>query len=257
MVVLLLLVVQSAMLVTSLTLPMLRPRSVCVDERMHLTIYEVADPRSLVEEYNSRWTSPVEEQVEEEASSDPFGVVLWPGAHVAARLLCRMPIAGRNILVLGAGTGLEALAAARLGAKRVIACDVNELTNGILQHAAAQAGLEDVIEVRHFDLLSAAPLPASDVCVYSDTFYTSELARRVASRCRASLELPSPPDLIVTDSQKYASGNDFLSALNRGLQEPFEWSFEALTVTGSGILVEEDVTSDVNVRYICHSGPRR
>ena len=36
-------------------------------------------------------------------------------------------VAGRRVLVLGAGAGLDALAAARLGAARVLACDVRRL----------------------------------------------------------------------------------------------------------------------------------
>ena len=81
---------------------------------------ELAKPATLVQEYY--------DDVDSQAV-DPFGAVLWPGAHLAARTLLRHRdrVQGKTVACLGVGTGLEALTAAVIGARRVLAYDVSEL----------------------------------------------------------------------------------------------------------------------------------
>ena len=131
-----------------------RQRTVDVDGRgLRVTILELARPQELVESWASTPGSGL----------DPFGLVLWPGAQFAARLLCdhREDVEGASVLVLGAGTGLEALTAAALGARRVTAVDIHSLPLALLADAAQLAGVADVVHTRTLDLTSDEPLPAA------------------------------------------------------------------------------------------------
>lgn len=89
--------------------------------------------------------------VRHEQLLDPFGLVSWPGSVVAAQELSQLDIEGLTVLILGAGPGVEAQAAAMLGAKRVIASDIHPTTLQLLRYGAQEAGLglnESVIETR-------------------------------------------------------------------------------------------------------------
>src|SRR5690606_19879251 len=75
-------------------------------------------------------------------------------------------VRGRRVLDLGSGSGVVALAAARAGAARVVACDADPAARRAVAAAAARAGLAvefaaDAAEAqpRGVDLLLAA-----DVC---------------------------------------------------------------------------------------------
>lgn len=85
---------------------------------------------------------------------DPFGLVSWPGSVVAAKELLQyqQEIQDWTILILGTGPGVEAQAAAMLGAKQVIATDIHPTTLSLLRHGAQQAGLNDVIQTQGMNL---------------------------------------------------------------------------------------------------------
>src|SRR5581483_957364 len=57
----------------------------------------------------------------------PFWAFAWPGSQALARFVLHHPawVVGQTIMDFGAGSGLAAIAAARAGAARVIACDVD------------------------------------------------------------------------------------------------------------------------------------
>lgn len=113
-----------------------------------------------------------------------------------------------------------------------------------------------------FDLFSEVPLPESDIIIAADVLYNSELAAQVGRRIYEAISKNDKiPKLIVTDSQKF-HGTDFLVEVKelkelssllreRGLEE-LQWEMRQLTqVRGSGVLVDEDQTYDVDVRMIC------
>lgn len=107
--------------------------------RLDVTIWEMHQPSELIQEW---WSIDRSEQ--ERRVGDPFGVVMWPGSILASRELMKQHLCNRNeasitnatVLVLGAGTGVEALTAALLGAKRVIATDINPLTLKLFEYGA-------------------------------------------------------------------------------------------------------------------------
>lgn len=247
----------------------IRPRTVAAGPSLDVTIYELAEPRELVE----LWMASGEEGLGalgggSTPQHDPFGVVLWPGAALAAQLLSSNADAlrGRTVLALGAGTGLEALSAAHLGAGRVLACDVNPLALALLRHGAERAGLAERVETRTLDLFDEADaLPAADVLLCSDLLYNPELAHQVGRRCGEALaaaeERSSKLSLLVTDSQRFQGGGDGFSrgllsrlpsdAARDAAEAALGWQATHLEqFTGSGILVEGDQTYDIDARFI-------
>jgi len=189
--------------------------------------------------------------------SDPFGVVAWPGSVTASRELIKCGdngIRNTTVLVLGAGTGVEAQVAALMGASRVIATDANELTLRLLRHGAEMAGLDCIIECKVFDLFSGEKLPDCDIVVAADLMYSKEIAKQLFRRCIEFLNRPHPvgtSKLIVTDSQRF-HGTDFL----RDIQEQTDhtqatWVEQSLqNFTGSGVAIEEDQTYNVKTRLL-------
>jgi len=61
--------------------------------------------------------------VKKEKIGNPFGVIMWPGSILASKELANHvdEVHNSTVLVLGAGTGVEAQCAALLGASKVIA----------------------------------------------------------------------------------------------------------------------------------------
>ena len=140
------------------------------DDELSVTIWEVEKPATTIELW---WSSG---DADKEKMGDPFGVVMWPGSILAAREMYARreeDIVGKTILVLGAGTGLEAQAAALLGAKRVIATDINALSLRLQEYGVQEAGLGNVVESRVLDLFGPDPLPVEgvDLVLVADVLY--------------------------------------------------------------------------------------
>jgi len=186
---------------------------------------------------------------------------MWPGSILGTRLLKSQASSlppSCKVLVLGCGTGVEALGAASLGFN-VHALDLNPLSLSLTSRAASLTSPPSPITTEVFDLTSKSPLPLEnvDVVLACDTLYNEELAKHVGRRCYEVLSSsPSPPALIVTDSQRF-HGTDFLVELNAHLflddpaHEIITWSTTNLSnVTSSGILIPEDQNYDIDVRYI-------
>ncbi len=55
--------------------------------------------------------------------------------------------ADSNVLDIGAGVGVWAVTAAKLGAKRVVAIEMDELLVGLTRKLAAEHGVTDRVEV--------------------------------------------------------------------------------------------------------------
>ena len=85
---------------------------------------------------------------------DPFGLVTWPGAVVAAQEMADHVdwILGKRVLVLGAGVGVEAQVAAQLGASHVVATDIHPTTLQLLRYGTEQAGLSCRISTQLLDI---------------------------------------------------------------------------------------------------------
>ena len=193
---------------------------------------------------------------------------MWPGSILASRELMKQheSIANATVLVLGAGTGVEAQTAALLGANKVIATDINPLTLKLLDFGAkSDDRIGDAFEAKYFDLFSDDPLPACDILIAADVLYNPELAKQVGLRLHEaivrSFEEGTPPTkVIVTDSQQFHGTNFLVDVAElRELNALFEeddweqlkWETQKLSqVCTSGVLIEEDQTYDVKIRMI-------
>jgi predicted nicotinamide N-methyase len=219
---------------------------------------------------------------------DPFGLVTWPGAIVAAQELLRIQeqqrqpsrtmLENQTVLVLGAGVGVEAQAAALLGAKRVIATDIHPTTLKLLDYGVQQEAAitnKNAIEPRILDLFSMHdhPLPQCDVLLCADILYNDQLASQVARRCAEALTNNPRLKILITDSQRFV--DHFATELNerllpiRAQQQQQEsrcdtdhdgdvppppllaWEVRKLDkFRGSGVAIDEDQTYDVDARLI-------
>jgi predicted nicotinamide N-methyase len=231
----------------------IRQRVVPIDSDWNITVWEYAEPASVIEHY---WAN-VHQQGNQTTTLDPFGIVMWPGSVVAAlEMKRRKVVQGQHVLILGAGVGIEAFAAAQLGATSVLATDIHPTTIQLLKYGAQQAGCDDVIVSSIFDITDhTTPLPVCDLMIVADVLYNDHLASHIARRCYQARSLSLPPTILITDSQRFVSNfTDCLNSLlnaNGKHQNNATWTNCTLTnFTGSGVMVDEDQTYSVHVRTL-------
>jgi predicted nicotinamide N-methyase len=113
----------------------------------------------------------------------PYWAFAWAGGQALARHVLDHPsvVTGRSVLDFGAGSGLVAIAAAKAGASRVTAAEIDGF-------AAAAIGLnaalnEVAIEIATTDLLAHDPAPWETVLV-GDMCYERPLAERLTQWLR-------------------------------------------------------------------------
>ena len=82
-----------------------------------------------------------EESLARGALPPPFWAFAWAGGQALARYLLDHPemVAGREVLDFGSGSGIVAIAAAKAGAARVIAAEIDPFAAAAI---AAQRGAE-------------------------------------------------------------------------------------------------------------------
>ena len=110
------------------------------------------------------------------------GVAVWNSALLLCRLLDAISMSqdksfltGKTILELGCGCGLSSIAAAKLGASRVIATDGNAEVVQLARFNVEKNGVESVVEPAElkWGLLSAADFDEADIIFGSDLTYNS------------------------------------------------------------------------------------
>jgi len=121
----------------------------------------------LASEITAIWQA-TETSLEQKGLAPPFWAFCWAGGQALAHYVLDTPeiVAGQRVLDFAAGCGVAAIAAARAGALRVTACDIDPTASAACQINAALNGVE--IEVIHGDLLAAERdwdvILAGDVC---------------------------------------------------------------------------------------------
>jgi predicted nicotinamide N-methyase len=130
----------------------------------------------------------------------PFWAVVWPAARVAASYIARRPemVRGRSVLDWGCGGAAVGCAAARAGARTVIANDIDPWA---LRCAAANARANHTdIGVSDDNLLESECVPPVDLICVADLFYRrSDAAPMVALLRRAQRR---GTEVIIADGER-------------------------------------------------------
>ena len=125
-----------------------------------------------------------EDQLETMGLPLPFWAFAWAGGQALARWVLDHPetVAGRTVLSFAAGAGLEAIAAVKAGATRVLATEIDPFALVALELNAGMNGVS--IGITGTDVLETglAGLPfRPDVVLLGDVFFERPLADRVAA----------------------------------------------------------------------------
>jgi predicted nicotinamide N-methyase len=119
-----------------------------------------------------------EESLAQAGAPPPFWAFAWAGGQALARYLLDHPeiVVGRSVLDFGAGSGLVAIAAAKAGARHVLAADIDPFAAAAI---ALNAALNDVtVAVTRGDLVGAAA-PGWEVVTAGDVCYERDMAERL------------------------------------------------------------------------------
>lgn len=113
----------------------------------------------------------------------PFWAFAWAGGQALARWILDHPetVADRDVLVFAAGSGLEAIAAVKSGARRVFATEIDPFALVAMELNAGMNGVR--FEISSLDVLDLgfAALPfRPETVLLGDVFFEKPLAARVA-----------------------------------------------------------------------------
>jgi predicted nicotinamide N-methyase len=132
----------------------------------------------LASEITPIWQA-TEESLARSAVPPPFWAFAWAGGQALARYILEHPaeVAGRFLLDFGAGSGLVAIAAAKAGAARVLAAEIDHFAAAAI---ATNATLNEVVvTVTTADVIDTAD-PRWEVVAAGDVCYEQPMAARVA-----------------------------------------------------------------------------
>ena len=120
-----------------------------------------------------------EEALAEIGLPPPFWAFAWAGGQALARYVLDHPqiVAGRAVIDFAAGSGIVGVAAARAGAARVLAADIDPFCEAAVALNAAANGVSVAFTAE--DLLRAAPPAWAEVILAGDICYEKPLAARV------------------------------------------------------------------------------
>ena len=114
----------------------------------------------------------------------PFWAFAWPGGQALARYVLDRPelVRNRRVLDIAAGSGLAAIAAAKAGAARVVANEIDDFAAVALALNAALNGA--AVEVSRRDLLGGS-VDRFDVVLAGDVCYERPMTERIVPWLRA------------------------------------------------------------------------
>lgn len=139
----------------------------------------------------------------------PFWAFPWPAGIAIARLLMDHPqvARGRSVIDMGAGGGVSCLAAARAGARRVVACDVDPWALAVARLAAQRQALQ--IETLQDDPAQRPErLDPFDLVLCADLAYDGRTAARERAALQRAVERGATV-LVANAGRKYFDGSDW------------------------------------------------
>ena len=132
----------------------------------------------LADEVTPIWRM-TEEALDEIGLPPPFWAFAWAGGQALARYVLDSPdvVAGKAVIDFASGSGLVAIAAARAGAARVLAADIDGYCAQALSLNAEANGV--IVGFTDVDLLDTPAPPWAQVILAGDIFYEKPVADRV------------------------------------------------------------------------------
>ncbi|MCW5760350.1 MAG: methyltransferase [Phenylobacterium sp.] len=132
----------------------------------------------LADEITPIWKM-TEEALSEIGLPPPFWAFAWAGGQALARYVLDNPavVAGKGVVDFASGSGIVAIAAAKAGAARVLAADIDPFCGAALAVNAAANGV--ACGFTDADLLDAPPPAWAEVILAGDICYEKPLAARV------------------------------------------------------------------------------
>ncbi|GJE51591.1 hypothetical protein GOFOIKOB_4651 [Methylobacterium tardum] len=120
-----------------------------------------------------------EEELQTIGLPPPFWAFAWAGGQALARYVLDHPdvVAGARVVDFASGSGLVAIAAARAGARHVIASDLDPFAVAAIHLNAAANAVADRIAAVSGNLLETDP--GVDLVLAADVFYERDLAEAV------------------------------------------------------------------------------
>ena len=117
-------------------------------------------------------------------SAPPYWAFAWPGGQALARYVLDHSelVTGKQVLDIGAGSGIAAIAAMRAGAAKATANDIDPLASAVAALNAEGNGVG--ISIIEDNLLECAP--AADLIIIGDLVYEPALEQQVGAFLRAA-----------------------------------------------------------------------
>ena len=117
----------------------------------------------------------------------PYWATVWPAARLMSAHLGEHPglAAGKTVLDIGCGGGVASLAAAKAGASRVIANDIDAAALAMVERNAGRNGLE--LSQAQGNLLVRPPAPEWEMILVADLFYEKSVAEPMLAWLRLAL----------------------------------------------------------------------
>ena len=163
-----------------------------------------------------------EDELGEIGLPPPFWAFAWAGGQALARYILDNPrfVANRRVLDFASGSGLVAIAAAKAGASRVEACDIDAFAVDSIALNAEVNGV--AIEARLGDLVGLDD--GWDVVLAGDVSYERDMAARVtdwleALRKRGATVLIGDPGRSYLARDRLISVADYRIPVTRSLED--------------------------------------
>ncbi|MBX3498800.1 MAG: methyltransferase [Alphaproteobacteria bacterium] len=187
----------------------------------------------LAAEYLPIWQA-TEDWLEKQNVDPPYWAFCWPGGQAMARYLLDHPgmVQGRHVIDFAAGCGVASLAAARCGAARVVANEIDPVAIAAMRLNAEANALG--IETSDSDWLQGpSGLPEAEIVIAGDVCYEREMTARAmdwlrghASKGRLVLLGDPGRNYFTADRLEELARYDIPTSLqleNRGLRETMVW----------------------------------
>jgi predicted nicotinamide N-methyase len=175
----------------------------------------------LADEATELWQK-TEDEIGEIGLPPPFWAFAWAGGQALARYLLDHPalISGRSVLDFASGSGLVAIAAAKVGAAKVEACDIDDFALAAMQLNAQANGVE--LKIRNDNLIGRDE--GWQVVLAGDVSYERDMAQNVTdwlhglSR-RGALVLIGDPGRAYLDRQRLEIVAEYQVPVTRTLED--------------------------------------